>query len=118
MSFIILRREHDAIVALYERQAEEMKRERDFYREIALARHPVADVNQAVLDPSLTPLARPVVAAAATPTPPPPIDAGWTPDDRMLFASWAKQNIPNGVNATEEWIRQFGDTSPLAALAV
>lgn len=109
---ILSRRAHEEIVSLLQQQIAELRQERDFWRARC-----VPDITRlSDLPPVISTLPPDKSRAPEAP----PVDAGWTIDDRELFADWARdpENVRHGENGLERWRERYGDSPPLYVLTV
>lgn len=123
---IILKSAHDLIVAMLmasanerlaakDEQIADLKAERDHYRkEWTRSRGKAFSSQPDKAEPPLPLFERSSVEQSADP----PIDADWTADDRYLYQDWVLRNVPEGVDAEQEWRRLHGDRPPLLELTV
>jgi len=111
---ILSRRAHEEIVSLLQQQLIELRAERDFWR--AQCVPAAARLSEPELPPVIS-LQPPDESRAPEA---PPVDAGWTIDDRELFQDWARdpENVRHGDNPLDRWRERYGDSPPLYALTV
>jgi hypothetical protein len=108
---ILSRRAHEEIVSLLQQQIAELRAERDFWR----ARCVPSTAQLSELPPVIS-LQPPDSRAPEVP----PVDAGWTIDDRELFRDWVRdpENVRHGEDGLERWRERYGDSPPLYVLTV
>lgn len=111
---ILSRRAHEEVVSLLQQQLTELRAERDFWR--AQCVPAAARLSEPELPPVL--LRQPPDESRAPEVQ--PVDAGWTIDDRELFADWARnpENVRHGEDGLARWREQYGDSPPLFVLTV
>lgn len=112
----ISRKSHNLIVEELRNQIKELKAERDFYRK-AWTRSKGREYVEPQPQPSL-PFEPPKTEPPQIVLQPPAFDADWSDDDRDMFRDWAAVNVPQGIDAKDEWQRKYGGRSPLLALSV
>jgi hypothetical protein len=114
----ISRQSHEAIVALLKAQLDDkdkqiakLEEDRDFYRSAWTAKQGERFTAATVTTP---------FTESRSEEQPVRIDANWSPDDRDIFLSWARDRFPPGTNELEmlnHWKEKYGETGP-AAIAI
>ncbi len=112
----ISRRSHEAIVAVLkaqladkDEQIADLKEDRDFYRSAWTAK-------QGERFTSDTGVSQGTIESRSEELPA-RLDAHWSPDDRDVFLTWAKDRFPAAMNELElleMWRRNYGETNPVA----